>query len=91
MRHGDGSGPSTRPNDTYGEEHQASAIAGRDRAVTDPASRRMSSCPLRPAGWDPFHSFAMSGMGRDEHLMLYYGESCLIRSNLSFMHWNQPP
>ncbi|KAI8677599.1 hypothetical protein NCS56_00650200 [Fusarium sp. Ph1] len=72
MRHGDGSGPSTRPNDTYGEEHQASTNADRDRAVTDPASRRMSSCPLRPAGWDPFHSFTMSGMGRDEHLMLYY-------------------
>ncbi|KAH6975551.1 hypothetical protein EDB80DRAFT_740579 [Ilyonectria destructans] len=73
MRHGTDSGPFTKPDDTHIEERQVPAIADTDRGGTDPAmSRHMSSCPLRPAGWDPFDSFVMSGMGRDEHLMLYY-------------------
>lgn len=91
MRHGTDSGPFTKPDDTHIEERQVPAIADTDRGGTDPAmSRHMSSCPLRPAGWDPFDSFAMSGMGRDEHLMLYYGEPCLVHSHLSVIHTLKP-
>ncbi|KAF4981492.1 hypothetical protein FDECE_17687 [Fusarium decemcellulare] len=67
MRHGHGSGTSDEPSDAHQERH-ASATAERHRGGADLASRG----PLRPAGWDPFNSLAMSKMSRDQHLMLYY-------------------
>ncbi|KAM5349954.1 hypothetical protein ACJ41O_006459 [Fusarium nematophilum] len=67
------SGGSTHPDDDYGEDHHLSVITGAGHGVTDPInSRRMSPCPPKPAGWDPFKSFNMSSMGSEEQMMLHY-------------------
>ncbi|KAM5348608.1 hypothetical protein ACJ41O_008432 [Fusarium nematophilum] len=51
-------------------------MADTDRGSTRaPARKRIPHYPPKPVGWDPFNSFAVSGMKHDEQFMLHYAFS----------------